>query len=102
MDALKVLLAHCKCGVYLTVNEHRDYYETPAERLEWYSRLECPPAISDEVREGILSSGTIVDLHVYPFTPIGSYHIVHHDLDAALREGLACLGLNASVHREPR
>ena len=92
MDALKTLLARCKCGVFLTVNEHRDYYETPAQRLEWYAGLECPPGISDEVRAGILSTETIVDLHFYPDTPIGSYHIVHHDLDEALRLALDCIG----------
>jgi hypothetical protein len=92
MDALTTLLARCKCGVYLTVNEHRDYYETPAERLEWYAGLECQPDISEDVRAGILSSGNIVDLRVYPDTPIGSYHIVHHDLDEALRLALECVG----------
>ena len=91
MDALKTLLARCKCGVFLTVNEHRDYYETPAQRLERYAGFECPPNISDEVRAGILSSGTIVELNFYPDTPIGSYHIVHHDLDEALRLALGCL-----------
>lgn len=30
MDKLKKLMARCKCGVYLAVNEHRDYYDTPA------------------------------------------------------------------------
>ena len=92
MDALKTLLARCKCGVFLTVNEHRDYYETPAQRLDWYAELACPPEIGDDVRAGILSSGEIVDLHFYPDTPIGSYHIVHHDLDEALRVALGCVG----------
>ena len=97
MDALRTLLARCKCGVYLAVNEHRDYYENAAQRLEWYAGLECPPQISDEVRAGILASETIVDLQFYPDTPIGSYHIVHHDLDAALRMALECLTHNAEV-----
>lgn len=92
MDALKTLLARCKCGVFLTVNEHRDYYETPEQRLEWYAGMECPPDISDDVRAGILSSGNIVDLQFYPDTPIGSSQIVHHDLDEALRLALECLG----------
>lgn len=90
-EALKTLLGRCKCGVFLTVNEHRDYYETPQQCLERHAELECPPEISDEVRAGILSSGNIVDLHFYPDTPIGGYHIVHHDLDEALRLALECL-----------
>lgn len=90
-DKLTQLLARCKCGVFLTVNEHRDCYESPEQRLEWYADLECPPTISDDVRAGILSSGNIVDLHFYPDTPIGSYHVVHFELDAALDQALACL-----------
>lgn len=86
------LMARCKCGIHLTVNEHRDYYETPEQRLEWYAGLECPPNIADDVRAGILSSDTIIDLIVYPDTPIGSYHIVHYSLDGALDAALACVG----------
>lgn len=93
MDKLKILLERCKCGVYLTINEHRDYYEGPSARLDWYAGLECSPEIAPEVRGAILLSNNIVDLQFYPDTPVGSYHIVHHDLDSALDEALACLGL---------
>lgn len=92
MDALNTLLARCKCGVYLTVNEHRDYYDTPAQRLEELDSREAPPNISDEVRAGILASGNIVELQFYPDTPVGFYVIVHHDLDEALRLALDCIG----------
>ena len=91
VKTLKELMARCKCGVLLSVNEHRVYYETPAQRLAWYDDLACPPEIGDEVRAGILSSGNIVDLHFYPESPIGFYQIVHYDLDEALRLALACL-----------
>ena len=88
---LEKLLARCKCGVYIEVNAHRDSYETPADKLQEYSENECPPQISDEVREAILESGNIVDLHFYPDTPIGFYHVVHHDLGEALRIALDCI-----------
>lgn len=91
MDALKTLLARCKCGVHLTVNEHRNYYLTPKQRLDELDTLECPPGISDEVRAGILSTGNIVELHLYPNTP-GSYHfVVHHDLDEAITLAIKCI-----------
>lgn len=92
MDALKTLLARCKCGVFLTVNEHRNYYDTAKQKLAELDDMECPPQISDEVRAGILSTGTVIELQFYPDTPIGSYHIVHHDIDEALRLALECLG----------
>jgi hypothetical protein len=91
MDKLKQLLDKCKCGVFLTVNEHRDYYETAEQRLaEHYGWMECPPEIAPEVRAKMIETNTIVDLQFYPDTPIGSYHILHHDLDAALDAALAC------------
>lgn len=92
MDELKTLIASCRCGVYLTVNEHRNYCMTPEKRLEDFSELQCPPDISADVRDGILRTGNIVELHVYPDTPIGSYHIVHYDLDDAVREAIECVG----------
>ena len=102
MDKLARLLALCKCGVYLTVNEHRDYYDTPAQRLEELESRECPPKISDEVRAGILSSGNIVELQFYPDTPVGFYCIVHYDLDAALDAALATFDLNIEADEDGR
>ena len=101
MTDIERLLARCKCGVYLTVNEHRDDYRSPAEWLDSYASLECPPDISDEVRAGILSSGNIVDLHFYPDTPIGSYHLVDFDVASALRRALALLEPTAAASPRP-
>lgn len=98
MDKLTELLSRCKCGVFLIVNEHRDYYETPQERLDWYASLESPPEITDEVRAGILATGNIVDLQFYPDTPVGSYQIVHYDLDEALRLALGCVSTSLPAH----
>lgn len=92
MDKLRILLARCKCGVLLTVNEHRNYYDTPQQRLQELDGREFPPSISDEVRAGILSEGIIVELQFYPDTPIGFHTVVHYDLDQALQLALECLG----------
>jgi hypothetical protein len=100
MDKLKELLARCKCGVFLTVNEHRDYYETATERLDELASMECPPEYTDDVRQKMIETDTIIELQFYPNTPIGSYRVVHHDLDAALDEALACFGPPAPT--EPR
>lgn len=89
-DKLERLLSQCKCGVYLTVNEHRDYYDPIEARLIELAGRECPPQIDDEVRAGILRVGTIVELTFYPDTPVGSYQVVHYSLDSALDEALAC------------
>lgn len=94
MDKLTQLLERCKCGAYLTINQHRDYYETAAVRLyEYYDFMECTPDVSDEVRAEMIKRDTIIDLQFYPDTPVGSYQILHFDLEAALDEALACVGL---------
>lgn len=95
MDKLKELFAHCKCGIYLTVNEHRDYYQTAAQALDEADGLECPPQIAPDVKARMIETNTIVRLQFYPDTPIGSYNIWHYDLDAALDAALSCLTPNA-------
>jgi hypothetical protein len=91
MEKLKDLLARCKCGVFLTVNEHRDYYQTAKEALEKAQHHECPPEIEPSVLAKMIDTDTIIRLQFYPDTPIGSYDIWHHDIDAALSAALGCL-----------
>ena len=91
MDKLKELMSRCKAGVHLTVNEHRNYYQSAAQSLDELAQYECPPEISDEVRQKMIETNTIINLHFYPNTPVGFYSIYHYDLDLALDEALACL-----------
>jgi hypothetical protein len=88
IEKLQKLLDSCKCGVHLSVNEHRNYYQTAEESLSEKYGYECPPEIEDEVRKVMVDTDTIIDLQFYSRTPVGSYHIYHHDLDAALDEAL--------------
>ena len=90
MDKLKELMSRCKCGVHIEINHHRDYYQSAADWIEDRKGFECPPEIEPDVRAKIIETDTIIDIQFYPDTPIGSYEIVHYDLDAALDECLAC------------
>lgn len=92
MDKLKDLLSRCKCSVQITVNGHRDVYETAEQALNNYEGMECPPQIEPDVRKKMIDLNTIVNVHFYPETPIGFYDIYHYDLDAALEQALACFG----------
>lgn len=94
MEKLKELLARCKCGVYVTVNEHRDYYITAAQALDAAGGRECSPVIEPDVAARMIETDTIVCLQCFPDTPVGSYDIWHYDLDAALDIALACLANN--------
>ena len=90
-DKLKELISRCKCGVYLSVNEHRDLYQSAQTKLDEMAGFECAPTIRDEVRQKMIETDTIIEVHFYPHTPVGSYSVYHYDLDAALDEALACL-----------
>jgi len=83
---MKDIIAQCKCGVFLTVNEHRDYYETAEEALEKSKGHECPPEIEEEVRKEMIRRDTIIKLQFYPITPIGFYEIWHYDYDELIKK----------------
>ena len=79
------LVARCKCSVSLTVNEHRDMYETVEQWLEGqesYGSLDIP---ADE-RAKMVATNTVVSLQFYPSTPIGFYHVVGASLEYVMAE----------------
>jgi hypothetical protein len=88
MDKLKYLLSHCKCGIFITVNEHRDIYQSVQDALEEIDARD--PEISDDVRKKMIETDTIINIHFYPLTPIGFYDIYHYDLEMALDDALSC------------
>ena len=94
IDKLKQLLANCKCGVFLTINEHRDYYDTAEDAINEAKTQECPPEIEPSVAERMIETNTVIRLQFYPDTPIGSYEIWHYDIDAALDAALSCFNRN--------
>lgn len=85
---LNELVRRCKCGVHVTFNEHRDYYQTAAVYIAELLDHEAPPTISPDVMEKMILADTIVQVQFYPQTPIGFYVVYHYDLDAALAECL--------------
>jgi hypothetical protein len=86
MDKLKELLSRCKCGVFVTVNHHRDYYESVEQYM---GDREISRVDARKVAE-MIRADTIIKIQFYPHTPIGSYIVWHYDLDAALDEALQC------------
>lgn len=89
MDELTQLMEICKCEIILTINEHRNYYQTPQE---WLSEQDLQDDEIDQVTiDGIVKSDVVVDLQFYPVTPIGFYRIVHYDLSAAIKRALAIM-----------
>lgn len=92
MNKFQAILDRCKCGVFLTVNEHRDYYQAAGDFL--VGRDENLPAEQPELFARMVELDTVICLQFYPDTPVGCYVIWHHDLEVALNEGLLALGLS--------
>lgn len=88
MDKLKQLISKCKCGVFVSVNEHRDYYQAVEGRL---ADLDVNnDDLTKEVMEKMVETDTLIQIQFYPDTPIGFHTVYHYDLDSALSEALEC------------
>ncbi len=91
MKTFKDLLARCKCGVYLTVNAHRDYYESLPVYVDGVlsdGRLE---PVDDKTLKEMIARDTFVELQFYPNTPISSYTVLHYDVELAIEAAFQCL-----------
>ena len=89
-DLLDLLPKH-KCGLFLTHNEHRDYYE----KAENYIREMCEePALTvwkyDEAKKRSVATDEIWELQWYPDTPIGFYKVAAPTLEELLALAKTC------------
>lgn len=95
MDKLKQLLSLCKSGVFLSVNEHRDYYMTTEQRIKELREIveQYEGDVDEELHHApkMIETDTVIDLQFYPKNPVSSYSIYHYDLEMALDEALAIL-----------
>lgn len=93
MDKLAELISKCKGPVYVDVNGHRGFYETVEQKwrnlcvLDEDLEKETPRDVVDKMIE----ADTIIEVHFYPETPVGFFHVFHWDLDQALTLALECL-----------
>jgi hypothetical protein len=80
-EKIKWLLERCKASVSISVNDHKDYYETVEQNLEKFvEKNEIDPEILGEM----IKRDTTVHVQAYPDTPIGFYDCHHYDLEAAI------------------
>lgn len=89
MDKLKELISRCKCGVIVTVNDHRNIYENLEQWLV-DNRVDSGIPMGSEVWQKMIELDTVINVQFYPNTPVGFYDIYHYDLDAALDQALNC------------
>lgn len=88
------LAKRCKGSVTLSINDHRDTYESLhgyLKRMHDEAWQSCPPKIADD-----LEGPDLYELTFYPHTPIGSYCVIGSRYGAvmmAAREIMEGLGL---------
>lgn len=93
MNKLSQIVALCKCSVAVHINSHTDNYQPLNKYLSDYALLNPDEFmdISDDVLSKMVELNTIVEIYAYPDTPVGSYHVMHYDLDLAMDEMLIAL-----------
>ena len=80
---LQKLLDICKCEIALTINEHRNVYQTASDAIKELEGRDFIDA-SEEVKAEMIARDTIIELQYYPNTPVGFNLIHHYDLDMAI------------------
>ena len=88
MDKLKELLMKRECGVFIEVNQHRDYYQTAEQAI--LEDIERDDKLDEDIKAKMIELNTIIRIQFYPITPIGSYVVYHYDIDLALDMALSC------------
>ena len=84
MDKFKELVSLCKAGVHLSVNTHRDFYESVEQHITTEERQE----IDADVFAEMVARDAVVEVHFYPDTPVGFFRIHHYDIDEAMQIAL--------------
>jgi len=97
VDKLKQLMSRCNYGVFLRVNQHREYYQTVEQYI---ADCSWAPEIDASVRAKMIETNTVVQIQFFPLKPGSSYSVWHYDLDSALEECLiVCCFVDSSSIR---
>lgn len=80
MEKFKELVSLCAASVEISVNDHKDCYESVEQYLKNENKKDIDKAILDEM----IKRDTIVKVQAYPHTPIGFYIVYHYDIDEAV------------------
>ena len=80
MKKFKELVSLCKASVEISVNDHKDYYESVEQHINEEERKD----IEKEVFEEMVKRDIVVKVQAYPHTPIGFFVVYHYDIDKAV------------------
>ena len=77
-----------KCGLYLTHNRHKDFYEEIGKYVNGGHRGTADSFKDDETRERSIKTDEIWELQWYPNTPVGFYAVAAPTLEECLKYAL--------------
>lgn len=86
---MEEIIKKCKCGVYLTVNQNRVYYENVAYYIS--KLLERGEEIEESIIKDMIVKDTIISLRFYPNTPICFYTVYGSSYDEVIKKSLEIL-----------
>ena len=86
MDKLKELLSKCNASVSITVNPHRDYFQSVENYIEERALIneELIDELGQDVYEKMKKTNTVIEIQACPDTPVGWYIVFHYDIDKAV------------------
>lgn len=93
MDKFTQLCAGCSNSVQISVNNHRDYYQSASDYLQDQANASDAAAkrIPGDIFIKCVETNTIVYVHFYPDGATTSYSFYHYDVEMALDEALKVL-----------
>jgi hypothetical protein len=77
-----------KAGLYLTHNQHKDYYETVEEHVNEYANISKDDFVSEEDYQKCVETNELWELQWYPETPIGSHKVNGSSLEIVLQKAM--------------
>jgi len=95
-DKLSSLIAKCKAGMYIEVNDHRTLYLSAQQWLDEIMHSDCPPEIDDPTRIRMIQTDTIVSITFYPKTPVSFYKAWGSNIDEAVDNALGYFSTNSA------
>lgn len=77
-----------KAGLYLTHNQHKDYYETVEEHINEYANMGKDDFVSPEDYQKCVDTNELWEIQWYPFTPISFFKVCGSSLEIVLQRAM--------------
>lgn len=94
MERLKTLILKCKASVTISINNHRDYYDTVEDKFKSEPDAEFRDEIDNDVFDEMVRTDTVIEVQFYPNSPVGFYRVYHYDIEKAIEEALRLIQIN--------